>query len=373
MYRPKIKSASDFIGIQGNVSRQRSVAFLCMNILCLFASFPLWGQSAEKHLSGFRTIFWNVENLFDTHPDTLKNDEEFLPEGIRRWHFKRYRKKLDDIARTLVAAGEWEPPVLVGLCEVENDKVLLDLTLRSPLKEIGYRYVMTSSADVRGIDVALLYRRDRFKLLSYRAVEIPPLRDYPPTRDVLHVCGLLPTKDTLDVLVCHFPSRSRGFKESEPYRLHAAQMVRAQTDSLLKHRSAPRLLVMGDFNDYPTNRSLREVLRVEAPPDSPSVEKCYHLLARKARSSDYGTYKLKGGWGLLDHLMVSGLLLDKRSSFYTDEASAGVLRLPFLLKEDDKYGGTKPHRTYNGMMYEGGVSDHLPLYVDFYFRLDEPE
>lgn len=210
---------------------------------------------------------WNVENLFDTHHDTLKNDNEFLPDAIRHWNYTKYKKKLADIARVITAIGEWNPPALVGLCEVENDSVLRDLTQRSPLKELNYRYVMTNSPDLRGIDVALLYQRDLFKLISFHSIPIPSFKQHRPTRDLLHVSGLLLTGDTLDVIVCHLPSRSGGAKESEPYRLHAARILRTEADSLLSIRLHPQLIIMGDFNDYPTNKSVKEILEATMPPN----------------------------------------------------------------------------------------------------------
>lgn len=313
----------------------------------------------------FRVVSWNIENLFDTHHDSLKNDREFLPDAMRHWNYSRYKKKLADIARVITAIGEWNPPALVGLCEVENDTVLRDLTRRSPLKELDYRYVMTDSPDSRGIDVALLYQRDLFKLLSSRSISIPPLKQHRPTRDLLHVSGLLLTEDTLDVFVCHLPSRSGGAKESEPYRLHAAQILRTKADSILHKRLHPQVIIMGDFNDYPTNKSIRKVLEAEAPSPALSPLKFYHLLARKAKSKDFGSYKYQGEWGLLDHLIVSGTLLNRSGEFFTSEEKANVCLLPFLLIEDKKYGDKEPFRTYKGMKYQGGVSDHLPIYTDF--------
>lgn len=313
----------------------------------------------------FRVVSWNIENLFDTHHDSLKNDREFLPDAMRHWNYSRYKKKLADIARVITAIGEWNPPALVGLCEVENDTVLRDLTRRSPLKELDYRYVMTDSPDSRGIDVALLYQRDLFKLLSSRSISIPPLKQHRPTRDLLHVSGLLLTEDTLDVFVCHLPSRSGGAKESEPYRLHAAQILRTEADSILHKRLHPQVIIMGDFNDYPTNKSIRKVLEAEAPSPALSPLKLYHLLARKAKSKDFGSYKYQGEWGLLDHLIVSGTLLNRSGEFFTSEEKANVCLLPFLLIEDKKYGDKEPFRTYKGMKYQGGVSDHLPIYTDF--------
>ena len=313
----------------------------------------------------FRVVSWNIENLFDTHHDSLKNDREFLPDATRHWNYSKYKKKLADIARTITAIGEWNPPALIGLCEVENDTVLRDLTRRSPLKELDYRYVMTDSPDLRGIDVALLYQRDLFKLLSSRPVSIPPFGQHRPTRDLLHVSGLLLTGDTLDVFVCHLPSRSGGVRESEPYRLHAAQILRTEADSILHKRLHPQVIIMGDFNDYPTNKSIREVLEAEVPSSTLSPLKLYHLLARKAKSKDFGSYKYRGEWELLDHLIVSGTLLNRSGEFFTSEEKANVCLLPFLLIEDKKYGDKEPFRTYKGMKYQGGVSDHLPIYTDF--------
>lgn len=340
-------------------------SILLFSVCCLH----LTAIAAQEQIP-FRVMCWNVENLFDTRHDSLKNDYEFLPDALRHWHYGRYKKKLNNVARVITAVGEWTPPVLVGLCEVENDSVLRDLTYYSPLKEHGYRYVMTNSPDERGIDVALLYQRDRFKLLSHRSISIGTFsKQSRPTRDILHVSGLLQTGDTLDVFVVHFPSRSGGAKLSEPYRLFVAQKLRTVADSLLATRQSPKLIIMGDLNDYPNNNSVNNILGAVAPPPHATPSKLYHLLARKAQKREFGSYKYRGEWGLLDHLIVSGTLLDTSSRIHTNDEKADVARLPFLLIEDDKYGGMQPFRTYYGMKYQAGYSDHLPVYVDFILRL----
>lgn len=314
----------------------------------------------------FKVMWWNVENLFDTRHDTLKDDYEFLPEATRHWTYNKYKRKIDDIARVIAAIGQWTPPAIVGLCEVENDSVLKDLTRSSPLKELSYRYVMTHSADRRGIDIALLYQRDQFKLLTAHSINISNYsKRKHPTRDILHVNGLLPTLDTLDIFLCHFPSRSGGAKASEPYRLFIAQKLRNEAAQVINKRLHPKVIIMGDFNDYPTNRSVREILKVLPPSQQPNSSELYHLLARKVNHRNYGSYKYKGEWGLLDHLIVSGDLLKKDSPFYCKENEADVAFIPFLLEEDNKYGGKQPFRTYLGMKYQGGISDHLPVFVDF--------
>ena len=339
----------------------KSSAFaLFLYLSLLFLPQILYSQTR------FRVMSWNVENLFDIRHDSLKNDEEFLPDALRHWNYGRYKKKLADIAAGIIAVGEWTPPALVGLCEVENDTVLRDLTRYSSLKEAGYRYVMTNSPDTRGIDVALLYQREQFKLLSHRSIRIEKFRpDSRPTRDILHVSGQILTGDTLDVFVCHLPSRSGGVKESEPYRLFVAQKLHTEADSILRIRIHPQIIIMGDFNDYPSDKSISKILGATAPSSHPETLRLYHLLVRKAKSRNFGSYKYQGEWGLLDHLIVSGTLLDTSSNFFTNEDKAKVGYLPFLLTEDIKYGGVQPFRTYYGMKYQGGISDHLPVYTDF--------
>lgn len=318
----------------------------------------------------FRIMTYNVENLFDCRHDTLKNDYEFLPDAPRHWNYSKYKRKLDNIARVITAVGGWTPPALVALCEVENDSVLRDLTRRSALREAAYRYVTTHSPDQRGIDVALLYQRDQFKLLSYQGIPIPTTsgkKKLRPTRDILHVSGLLLNRDTLDVFVVHLPSRSGGAKESEPYRILAAQCLRKAADSIYHHRLSPRILIMGDFNDYPSNKSVKEVMSAQAPPQdsAPVPHQYYHLLARKVASrKQYGSYKYQGEWGLLDHIIVSGTLLCPSSTLYIYADKADIFRPSFLQTADKKYGGTQPFRTYYGMRYQGGYSDHLPVYAE---------
>lgn len=339
-----------------------SIFFILLSLSCLYT----YGQ---KDTLSFRVMSYNVENLFDCHHDTLKNDYEFLPDATRHWNYNKYKKKLDAIARVIIATGGWTPPALVALCEVENDSVLRDLTRRSALREADYRYVMTNSPDQRGIDVALLYQRDVFKLLSHQGIPINGKKKFRPTRDILHVSGLLLNKDTLDVFVVHLPSRSGGAKESEPYRILAARQLKASADSIYLHRHHPQILIMGDFNDYPENKSVKEVIGAEAPPkhtDALQPQQLYHLLARKAATQKrFGSYKYQGEWGLLDHIIVSGTLLLPSSPLYADESKADILRSSFLLTEDKKYGGMQPFRSFYGMKYQAGYSDHLPVWAEF--------
>lgn len=325
----------------------------------------------------FRIVSYNVENLFDYQHDSLKNDYEFLPEAQRHWDYQKYQKKLDDLGRVIIATGEWTPPALVSLCEVENEHCLTDLTQHSVLKEAGYRYAMTNSPDQRGIDVALLYQREVFKPVSINTYRVPPLtKQKNATRDILHVTGELPDRSLLDVFVCHLPSRSGGEKETEPYRLLAASTLKQAVDSLLQVRKKAQVVIMGDFNDYYTNRSVTEVVGAQPVTTLQANQQAfYHLLAAKEKAlKDYGSYRYRGEWNSLDHLIVNGRLLRQKGSFHImpsdDEflVKADVFRADFLLEEDTRYGGKLPFRTYSGLKYHGGYSDHLPIYADFLLK-----
>lgn len=363
MHRPKSKASPS----NGNKPHLRFVAILFLLLCC---RFTVQGQETAKGIKDslcFRVLFWNVENLFDTRHDSLKQDTEFLPTAIRKWTPHRYWKKLNDVAQVVAAAGQWEPPALIGLCEVENDSVLRDLTRRSPLRHMNYRYLMTQSPDRRGLDVALLYRRDLFKPITHQGIRIAPPSKHEPTRDILHVEGLLLNGDTLDVFVCHFPSRARGKKATEAYRIHCAHTLKEHIEQLANKRQQPRTLIMGDFNDYPHDDSFQKVLQVLPAHRSTSYEEAtlYELLSHQRKVSSQGTYKHNGRWGILDHFLISGSLLNAHASFFTHMNQARIVMLPFLLTDDLKSGGKEPFRTYRGMKYQGGFSDHLPILLDF--------
>lgn len=328
--------------------------------------FLLCALSVSAQKNTFRVMFYNVENLFDTEHEPNKQDVEFTPEGNKHWNKHKYYDKLENIAKVITAVGEWDTPVLVGLSEVENNKVLKDLTQSSPLRKMQYRYVLTESRDPRGIDVALLYQRDRFKYLSHDCIRIKfPGHSKKRTRDLLHVTGQISTGDTLDVFVVHFPSRRAGQQESEPDRLHVASVLRAKTDSLARVRTKANLIIMGDFNDEPSDRSISQVLNTKAPMYSEQPMDLFNLFLSIEKNSPIGTYKYRNQWNFLDQIIVSGNLLNSNSAFQVLPETARIFQADFLLVKDKSNGGRRPKKTFNGRNYEGGYSDHLPVFVDF--------
>ena len=291
----------------------------------------------------------NTENLFDTRHDTLKNDYEFLPDSPRHWTRTKYWQKLNRIGQTIIACGEdssgWTLPDIVGLCEVENDSVLFDLTRQSLLRKARYEYVMTASNDARGIDVALLYSPFSFRLIKADTIRVIPMKEMRPTRDILHVEGEIESGVTLHVFLLHAPSRMGSELYSRPFRQHVMEQLCNVIDSLRRLYVEPKLLVMGDFNDYA---------------DSPSLQLAYeHGLINVSAEAHgcngaKGTYRYHGVWGSLDQILVS----ENLRSWVID---CRINDARFLLEEDTKYGGVKPRRNYNGMRFNNGFSDHLPL------------
>lgn len=333
----------------------RKMIYSLLGMVCGLWATPLLAQQT------FRVMEYNVENLFDCRHDSLKQDTEFLPGSVRNWTYSRFQDKLDKIGKVILAAGKEQVPDLVGLCEVENDFCLKSLTRYSSLREAGYKYVMTSSPDERGIDVALLYQPASFRLLTSQKIRIPSdSLGMRPTRDVLYASGRVASGDTLDVFVCHLPSRVGGAQKTDPYRLWVARRVRQAADSVMAKRRNPRLIIMGDFNDYPDGKSLQEGLRVSVLDEHPEQGALYNLMENQPD----GTYRYKGEWGVLDQMVVNGGLLQPDARTRTSKEKAAILRFPFLLEEDNVYGGEMPFRTYKGRRYHGGYSDHLPVLLE---------
>lgn len=333
----------------------RKMIYSLLGMVCGLWATPLLAQQT------FRVMEYNVENLFDCRHDSLKQDTEFLPGSVRNWTYSRFQDKLDKIGKVILAAGKEQVPDLVGLCEVENDFCLKSLTRYSSLREAGYKYVMTSSPDERGIDVALLYQPASFRLLTSQKIRIPSdSLGMRPTRDILYASGRVASGDTLDVFVCHLPSRVGGAQKTDPYRLWVARRVRQAADSVMAKRRNPRLIIMGDFNDYPDGKSLQEGLRVSVLDEHPEQGALYNLMENQPD----GTYRYKGEWGVLDQMVVNGGLLQPDARTRTSKEKAAILRFPFLLEEDNVYGGEMPFRTYKGRRYHGGYSDHLPVLLE---------
>jgi endonuclease/exonuclease/phosphatase family metal-dependent hydrolase len=303
----------------------------------------------------YRVLFYNVENLFDVYDDPDKNDNDFLPEGSMRWTYRRYYNHLRKTAQVITAIGEWDAPALCGLCEVENDTVLTHLLNRTPLKEQMFSYVITTGNDYRGINNALVFQRDKFRYQGHASRRIPFSNRAKRSRDILHVWGEILSGEQLDVFVCHFPSRSGGEKETEQDRIDAAQFLRLLTDSLFARNNDANILIMGDFNDTPTDKSVQLLVN-----GSEKAFDLHNLFDNPAELNFYGSHKFQNEWSQLDQMFVSRRLL----SFLVD-GSPRIFAADFLLSATNSRGEQTPLRNYQGPAYKNGYSDHLPVVADF--------
>ncbi len=307
-----------------------------MTFLLLFSTF-------------FTLVELNCENLFDCQHDSLKQDQEWLPEGARKWTPGRYWRKLNHLGQEILSCQEEGVPDLVALVEVENDSCLFDLTRRSLLRNAGYEYLMTESPDLRGIDVALLYQPFRFRPICYDYLDVQPMEGMRPTRDILYVKGETQRSDTLHIFIVHAPSRFGGEKPTRPHR---GIVVERLTSAIKLLPANAKIMVAGDFNDYADSPSLQYLTQ----------SGLYNISAKTVGTHGaQGTYRYQGQWQSIDHILVSPVLVDAVEHTYINDA-------PFLLEEDKKYGGVKPLRTFNGYRYQRGFSDHLPLVVRFNFE-----
>ncbi len=309
----------------------------------------------------FRIGFYNVENLFDLENDSLTNDEAFTPDGENRYTYNRYKKKSNGLAKTMLAIGGWEPVEIIGLCEVENRLVLDELTQRSPLKEVGYKIIHQDSPDFRGIDIACIYRPDKFNVISYKYYRVNfPFSPDRRTRDILYVKGRLNNDDTLHVFINHWPSRYGGQFASEESRIYVADILRQKVDSLNDAFANPYIILTGDFNDYPNDISLAEHLLALA---SPSLAKGNDLVNLSFPIMyKFGSHSFAGEWGVLDQMIASNSFFAGRSTSIVPNA-VGIFDAPWLLTKNAA-GNSVTYRTYQGPAYVGGYSDHLPIFLD---------
>ncbi len=325
----------------------------------LIASFFLLMLTATVSVGQqeFTIAFYNTENLMDTIDNPRALDNDFLPAGKYKWNTTRYTRKLSSVARVISGMGDPDGPEIIGLAEVENKKVLQDLVTTKELKSHGYSIVHYDSPDERGIDVALLYKAKSFRVLSHRVYSAAFLTIRSHTRDVLLVKGVA-QKDTLFLLVNHWPSRRSGTDESESKRIAVAIMVREVVDSILQKQANAKIIVMGDFNDEPGNKSI--IVGLNAKQEAASLKKGelynpYHRLSRPGTGTVYYSRR----WSTFDQIMLSqGFFTAARSYVYKN---AFIYHPEWMHYRKDP--GNGPYRTFLGADYKGGYSDHFPVYI----------
>ncbi|MBA6156167.1 endonuclease [Tenacibaculum sp. S7007] len=315
-------------------------------------------MTRARRKNRFTIAFYNVENLFDTVDNPLTADDDFTPLSKRRWNAKKYKHKIKKITSVISQLGSNQsafPPAIVGLVEVENAKVIKDLIKHKNLSKFNYNYVHYDSQDERGIDVALMYNKDFFEVISssnhplYLTDEGGEV-DY--TRDLLVVKGKL-NGELINVLVNHWPSRRDGDEETKHKRIEAAKLVHEVIDEIKLDNKDSKFIIMGDFNDDPTSESIKDYLVTDDlyNPMKPLFEK------------GEGTLTFYKKWHLFDQIIFSRGFFDTEKSKHTF-LRANILKNDWLRFYKGKFKDS-PFRTYIGPWYQGGFSDHFPVYTVF--------
>ena len=317
-----------------------SLRKIISSFIGIFLCFLTYGQNFRE----LNLVFYNVENLFDVRNDSLTLDDEFLPTGARGWSKKRFEKKKDDLAKVILASCGFNHPDIVGMAEVENRYVLEQLVENSPLKQLSYKIIHKDSPDERGIDVALIYRAT-VTPFYFQYIPLIDNNSIMSTREILYAAFTTSDGDTLHVFFNHWPSRYQGQSLTESFRIIAAQTLRKKIDELVATYENPNVIVMGDLNDQPENRSIRTLLS--------SVGDLRNLSSEWKKGQ--GTLKYRQTWQVFDQIIVS------ESLFKSFDVEGTIIANDFLLEPDPQFKGKRLNRTYIGYRYHGGFSDHLPI------------
>ena len=305
--------------------------------------------------------FYNVENLFDTIDDPENGgDNEFLPTAAKQWTVERYEHKLNNIAKVIKGMNY---PIVMGLCEVENEKVVEDITKEALLSDYQYAVVHEQSPDHRGIDVALIYQPSVFELLEWKTyqVNIPDeqIANF-TTRDILLVKGQI-AESIVYVFVNHWPSRSGGEAATEARRTYVAAALREAIDDLQESEPNAKIIVMGDLNDEPTNKSVAEVLQAKTAKEGSIIVTDLYNCTSDLDMAGEGSYNYQGNWQMIDQIISTGNLLSADSSLSISNFQI-YKEEPLLFNHPDN--GLTPDRTYGGDTFYGGFSDHLPVFLE---------
>lgn len=330
----------------------------------LLLSLPV---SAQKKFACYAVGFYNQENLFDTCHDEGKNDYEFLPSGSYHWDGLKYSHKLRNMSRVLAEMGTDKLPgvgcAIIGVSEVENARVLTDLCNQPALKARGFKFAHIEGPDRRGVDCALLYNPSLFHFAS---MSLPLYKTEQEKDSTFITRGFLTVKgemggDSLTVIVCHWPSRFNG----SYYRELAAKQVKAIKDNILRQNPKMKVMVMGDMNDDPTNKSMHEILSAKEEIDKVGKDDMYNPWYNVLTKQVTGTLKYNGAWNLFDQIVMTPNMLNKKGSkdysslkFWQNQ----IFRRDYLFQTEGKYKGNTKRTTAGGVWLDG-YSDHLPVVV----------
>jgi hypothetical protein len=324
----------------------------------------LFSSCSRKSTQGFSFAFYNVENLFDTINDPGISDGHYVPGSDLHWDTEKYQHKLDNLSKVMAVVDSTGFPSVFGLCEVENLGVVSDLISQPGLKKAKYKIIHKDSPDGRGIDVALLYQAKKYKPIETRFIRLDfPDNPRSKTRDILYSKGVVGKNDTVHLFVNHWVSRWGGQEKTEPHRIFIADLLKRITDSIFETNPDANILIAGDLNDNPTDKSLMKHLEAKEPTASPSAKTLYNLALIPFKNGEGSLYYKS--WDMFDQIIVSTALLQGYNGLKTNSRQQTVIKKDWMLYHPKK-GPARPSRTASKNYY-GGYSDHLPVFIGMDF------
>lgn len=324
---------------------------------------------AQKDKKPYTVMFYNVENLFDIYDDPNVLDDEFLPEGPKNWTQAKYEKKLSNIEQVIfsIASENKSYPTIIGVSEIENRRVLDDIVSQPKLAKANYQIVHYDSPEARGVDVALFYRPDQFKYLWSVPIKtvVPEIPNF-KTRDILAVCGTIEGELFL-FFVNHWSSRRGGSEASEFLRVGAANTVKKYIDYQQILHPEVKIVIMGDLNDDPTNKSIYEVLGAKGKPSEVEPFGMFNPFYAMLKAG-YGSLGYQDSWNIFDNIIINENLLNatygelKIQKAHKSKFYGTIFKRTFMVQQEGQYKNY-PLRTYSGNAFLGGYSDHFPVFI----------
>ncbi len=327
-------------------------------------SLKAFSQQDPVIKSNFRTIvFWNVDKLYDTNNDPLTKDDDFLPAALKQWNEEKYRKKITDLSETISGIDQGDLPVIIGLAEIENQKVLSDLASSQKLKPGNYGIIHYDNNDPDGLGVALFYRKDQVEILGSKAVPVTTSFDIKSVfKDILYVKCRLKGDNEYNIFVVHWPARTSDDAD-ELKRISVAISLRKEIDNILNLQNRARIIVLGDFNDEPTSKSLAQMLNASNKRKNLNYRDLFNMMYDMHNMTESGSYSENGKLFMFDQIIVSPEVFNKAAGYYLSFGDGNIFHSGEKKPEDSTSGNGIPVPTFSGNRYIGGASSHFPVYI----------
>ncbi|NTW48425.1 MAG: hypothetical protein HGB19_01580 [Chlorobiales bacterium] len=343
------------------MTRKTTIALVTLVLTLLYSDLSEAKADRKKLL----IAWWNVENLFDTVNDPGNGDDEFTPDGSKEWTENRLNTKLENLTEVIRDIGKSRPndgiglPDIMGFCEVEHLSPIKEL-FQKHLGTSDYGFVYYESLDPRGIDIGFAYNKEKLSVL--RSEKHTVTLSGKPTRDIISVTFTYEGKP-LYVIGNHWPSRLGGEMRSASKRADAAKALRGVVDSILKKEPNADILILGDFNDEPGDRSITDILQASGDMETVKNASDGHLYNCWAAYPGIGSSLYRKSWLRIDQAIVSRGMLDQRNFFIEKDSFTCFYKDYMFEKPSGRRKSKDLFRTYQGKRYEGGYSDHLPITV----------